>query len=283
MTSNLKADVASASGWSGRVVVVTGATSGLGKYLAAAWARVGAKVALVARSPEPLANLERQLCAAGHVAWACPTDITQAVEVAALTDRTLARFGRVDALINNAGRSARQAIAQTTADDFSSLMELNFLAVVRCTQAFLPHLLAQRGHVVNIGSLAAKAASRYVGAYPASKFALAAYSQQLRLELGPQGLHVLLVCPGPIARDEGETSTVARAAETAAELPAAASQPGGGARLRLLDPARLAEEILRACARRAPELVRPRSARLLFAVQQLWPRLGDWIVLRKTR
>ena len=81
-------------------------------------------------------------------------------------------------------------------------MELNLIALVRCTRAAVAHLLARRGHVVNIGSLAAKSAARWVGAYPATKFAVAAYSQQLRLELGPEGLHVLLVCPGPIPRKD---------------------------------------------------------------------------------
>ena len=81
-------------------------------------------------------------------------------------------------------------------------MDLNLIALVRCTRAAMPQLLEPKGHLVNIGSLAGKTAARYMGAYSATKHAVSAYSQQLRLELGPQGLHVLLVSPGPIARDE---------------------------------------------------------------------------------
>ena len=133
--------------------------------------------------------------------------------------------------------------------------------------------------MVNIGSLAAKSAARWVGAYPATKFAVAAYSQQLRLELGPQGLHVLLVCPGPIERKDARLYPL----DGLEDVPEQARQPGRGGE----GPGHLARNgsprrILRACERRQPELVVPGKARLLFALSQLWPSLGDWIVLRNT-
>jgi short-subunit dehydrogenase len=140
-------------------------------------------------------------------------------------------------------------------------------------------LLASRGHVVQIGSLAARVASRYLGPYPASKFPLVAYAQQLRLELGPQGLHVLLVCPGPLRRDDSGQ----RYDDQAEALPPEARRPGGGARLKAIDPHDLARRIARACERRQPELVVPGKARLLFALSQLWPGLGDYLLLRATR
>jgi short-subunit dehydrogenase len=142
----------------------------------------------------------------------------------------------------------------------------------------MPHLLKQRGYIVNIGSLASKTSSRWVGAYPATKHAVAAYSQQLRLELGPQGMHVLLVCPGPIASDEKDRPPL----EGTDSVPEEARRPGGGVRLNAIEPQRLAEQVLRACERGVPELVIPGRARLLFALAQLWPGLGDWIVRRKT-
>jgi len=126
--------------------------------------------------------------------------------------------------------------------------------------------------------LASKSAARFLGGYPATKFAVAAYSQQLRLELAEDGVHVLLVCPGPIARPDAG----ARYDDVAHDLPAAARQPGGGVKVRGLDPDDLARRILHACQRRSPELVVPARARWLFAIQQLWPRLGDWILRRKT-
>ena len=110
------------------------------------------------------------------------------------------------------------------------LLDLNFFAMVRCTRAAAPLLLESGGHIVNIGSLAAKSASRYVGAYPVSKHAVAAYSHQLRLELGPQGVHVLLVCPGPLTRpDAGQ-----RYDKQAKDLPEAVRQPGGGVKVKTI-------------------------------------------------
>jgi short-subunit dehydrogenase len=129
---------------------------------------------------------------------------------------------------------------------------------------------------VNIGSLAGKSAARWLGAYPASKFALTAYTQQLRLELAPEGIHVLLVCPGPIARPD------ARRYDDSG-LPPEAQRPGGGVRTRAIDPAELAQRILRACEQRQPELVVPWRARLLFAISQLSPRWGDALIQRLTR
>jgi short-subunit dehydrogenase len=172
----------------------------------------------------------------------------------------------------------RGKVLDTTPEQFRDLMELNFIALVRCTRAAIPHLLKQRGHVVNMGSLAAKAASRWVGAYPATKFAVAAYCQQLRLELGPQGLHVLLVCPGPVARKDARLYPL----EGLEDLPQRARQPGAGVRMPPIAPEKLAQAILEACRRRQPELIMPRRARLLFFLAQLWPQLGDWIVLRQT-
>jgi short-subunit dehydrogenase len=159
------------------------------------------------------------------------------------------------------------------------LLDLNFLATVRTTQAALPHLVQAHGHVVHIGSLAAKVCSRYLGAYAASKFPLSAYAQQLRLELGPEGLHCLLVCPGPIRREDAGN----RYDVEASGLPEEARKPGGGVKLKGIDPEWLAKRILVACERRQAELIVPARAKLLFAIGQLWPAVGDWLVLKMTK
>jgi short-subunit dehydrogenase len=107
---------------------------------------------------------------------------------------------------------------------------------------------------------------------------VAAYSQQLRLELGSEGLHVLLVCPGPIAREDERLYPL----EGLEDLPDSARRPGAGVKVSAIDPKRLSRAILRACERRQAELVMPGKARLLFAISQLWPSLGDWLVMKKT-
>jgi uncharacterized protein len=260
--------------WQGMVALVTGGSSGLGRAIAAALVERGARVVIAARGAEKLEAVAASLSGDRQQVLAVPADITRQADVDSLFARTIEHFGRLDMLVNNAGRSARGAAIDTTAEEFAELMDLNLIALVRCTRAAMPHLLASKGHLVNIGSLAGKTAARYMGAYSATKFAVSGYSQQLRLELGPRGLHVLLVSPGPIARDEPRTHS----AEKLASLPPSARKPGGGVKVGLLRSDKLAEQILRACDRRRPELIVPARARIVFAISQVWPSLGDRIV-----
>jgi NAD(P)-dependent dehydrogenase (short-subunit alcohol dehydrogenase family) len=264
--------------WSGKAAIVTGASGGLGFAIAQSLASAGCHVALAARTPETLEAAAAKLAGLPGRALPIVADVTRDDDVARLVERTVAEFGRLDALVNNAGLSVRKAILDTTPDDFRQLMELNLLATVRCTRAAAPHLIAARGHLVNIGSLSGKSASRWLGAYPASKFAVTAYTQQLRLELADQGLHVLLVCPGPIARDDARV----RSPEESASLPESAGKPGGGVKTGRIRPEALAEKILHACQKRRGELIVPASARLIFTLMQTSPRLADWLVRKLT-
>ena len=120
---------------------------------------------------------------------------------------------------------------------------------------------------MNISSLGGKSAATYLGAYNASKFALNAYSQQLRLELGPQGLHVLLVCP-VLWRTARFGRTTPSTCRTSPNRPA---NRGGGVKTRLIEPEWLARRIVRACQRRDPELVVPGKARLLLPCSNCFP------------
>ncbi len=262
--------------WLGKAALVTGGSAGLGQALVTALAAAGAKVTLAARSADRVRAVADELAAAGYDVTGVAADVTVAADVEALVAGAVQRYGGLDLLINNAGRSDRGQVLETEPERFAELWDLNFLGTVRCSRAAVPHLEKSRGHLVNIGSLASKSVTQFLGAYPASKFAVADYSQQLRYELQPRGVHVLLVCPGPIARpDQGQ-----RYDAQAEALPAAARRPGGGVKLKGIAPQRLAAQVLRACRRRQAELVVPGRARLLFALAQLSPALGDWIVKR---
>jgi uncharacterized protein len=264
--------------WKDKTVVVTGGSQGLGWAISRAFAAGGSRLVLAALPDPQLEASAEALRAAGGEAIGIPTDITRQADVDALVEQTRQRFGRADVLVNCAGRSSRGNVLDTTPEQFQQLLDLNFLAMARCTRAFGSDLIESRGHIVNIGSLAAKSASRHMGAYPASKFPVAAYSQQLRLELNPLGVHVLLVCPGPLARpDAGQ-----RYDDQASQLPEAARKPGGGVKLKGIPPEKLVAKILYYCERRKPELIMPARARLLFALAQLSPTLGDWIVTKMT-
>ena len=269
--------------WQEKVVVVTGGSSGLGRAIAQGFAANGAHVVIAARNLDLLqstaADIRRQYGAPGREVVPISCDVTKQEDVDRLFAETAAKFGRIDVLVNNAGRSARGQAIDTTPEEFQQMWDLNFLGAVRCTRAAARHLLAAGGHLVNIGSLSAKSASRFLSAYPVSKHALAAYTQQLRLELAPHGLHVMLVCPGPVIlqdRDENRYE-----AQTAG-LPESARKPGGGVKLSAVKAKELVRKMLRACEKRNPELVYPRTASLLFILSQISPRLGDWILRRWT-
>ncbi len=262
--------------WQDKVVIITGGSAGLGLALGRELHRQAARVVLVARNQRQLQEAATQLGGVGERVLSIPTDVTNQGQVDNLVARVTSQLGHIDALFNCAGKSARGEILETTPEDFQELLELNFLAVVRCTRAAMPYLFKSQGHVINIGSLASKSASRFLGPYPASKFPVAAYSQQLRLEISDRGVHILLVCPGPIARqDSGHRYTTT-------DVPNSAQKPGGGVKLKGIDPDWLAKRILAACQNRKAELVVPSKAKLLFAISQLSPRLGDWLLRKMT-
>ncbi|MCA9231557.1 MAG: SDR family NAD(P)-dependent oxidoreductase [Planctomycetales bacterium] len=264
--------------WQNKVCVVTGASAGLGLAIARAFCARQARVVINARGEQQLAQAAASLTGSGAEVLPIAGDVTQQKDVDRLVQAVKDQFGRADLLCNCAGRSARQAVLDTTPADFQELLDVNFLATVRTTRAFASMVLEHKGSIVNVGSLASKVAPRFMGAYPASKYALAAYSQQLRLEHGSEGLHVLLVCPGPIRRGEANE----RYQQQSQSLPPAARRPGAGAKLRGIDPNQLADRIVSACERRKLELVVPAKVRLLLTLAQLSPRLGDWMLQRAT-
>jgi len=267
--------------WSGKRALIIGGSAGLGRALADVLAQHSARVAIVARHQRPLDDAAQELKSRGAEVLSLPADVTNVDDIKRLGDAVQSEWGGADLLCHCAGRSMRGTALATSAADFRELWETNFLSAVRCIQQFAEPLSANRGHIVLVGSLASKVAAGYLGAYPASKFPLAALAQQLRLETEQSGLHTLLVCPGPIAREE-PPGYGARYATQAPEVPAAAHQPGGGAKVRAINPHWLAGKILRACENRRAELVVPKRARLLFAASQLSPRFGDWLLRRMT-
>ncbi|MBA61312.1 MAG: hypothetical protein CMJ76_03010 [Planctomycetaceae bacterium] len=260
--------------WNEKVIVITGGTSGIGKALALASQHTGAQTIVIARSSEGLQALETQTC--GKIT-AIQGDVTDDTSVKDAISTVINKFGKIDVWINNVGKSCRGEARTTSVEEFRDFIDFNFLTSVRCTNAVLEYLIESKGSLVNIGSLASKTGGFYMGPYPASKFPLAAYSHQLRLELESEDVHVLLVCPGPVARkDSGNRYDVDNS------LPESATLPAGGVKITRLCPDQLAKKILRAVKKKKKELILPESARWLFAISQLSPRLGDWIIKLKS-
>ncbi len=264
--------------WSGKTVLVTGGSNGLGRVIAETFGAAGAQVAIVGLEAADVEATAEAMRDGGVDVLPLVADVTKPEDATRIVEETVAKFGKLDALVNAAGRTHRGRILETPLDEFDSLWKLNVLGTIACSQAAAPQLIKAKGHIVNIGSLAAKSAARWVGAYPTTKHAVAAFSQQLRLETAPDGLHVLLVCPGPVKRDNPRLYPLKRAEG----IPESALMPGGGVKVGKIDPRDLAQKILKACEKRRPEIVTPWKARLLFSIAQMFPRLGDWIVLKST-
>jgi hypothetical protein len=181
--------------WKDAVAIVTGASSGIGLAVARAMVARGARVALVARTKATLERVARDLGA--DRAESFPLDVTDHAGLAALPGRVVARFGRLDVLVNNAGVNHRGGVCERTGDELASILDTNLVAPVLLTRAALEHLGAG-GAVVNVASLAGKVPVPHEATYSASKAGLRAFSRALGIELGARGVHVAVVNPGPV-------------------------------------------------------------------------------------
>lgn len=185
-----------------RVVVITGASDGIGAALARQLAAENARLVLAARSAERLEAVAADCRARGAQAIVQATDVTDESQNRALIDRAVAEHGKLDVLVNNAGVSMHAWFEDTT--DFSTyerLLRVNFLACVALTRFALPHLKRSRGLIVGVSSLAGKTGVPARTAYCASKFALAGFYEALRIELGGTGVDVTMIFPGVVATE----------------------------------------------------------------------------------
>lgn len=179
-----------------KVALVTGASSGIGEATSVALAARGAKVALVARRADRLEEIVRTISARGGTAVALASDITCASDVKSLPRRVHEALGPIDLLVNNAGRGMYGTFASLRERDLLEVFGLNVFAQVAITQAFLPDLEEKKGRIVFVSSVVAHRSMPGSGAYCASKAALHALAESLRVELGPRGVRVILVSPG---------------------------------------------------------------------------------------
>lgn len=180
-----------------KVVLITGASSGIGKALAYELASQGAKLALAARNIAALEEIKQELISLHQVdVIVVKTDVTQMTDCQEFVQQSVAHFGRIDVLVNNAGISMRALFEDLDLDVIKQLMDVNFWGTVYCTKYALPWLLESRGSVVGVISVAGFVALPARSGYVASKFAVRGFLNTLRVETMKKGLHVLVVAPG---------------------------------------------------------------------------------------
>jgi len=179
-----------------KIVIITGASSGIGKALAYEFGNKGAKVVLAARNLAKLEEIVTDLNKLGIKALAVHTDVTTENECRNLIESTLAEFGRIDVLINNAGISMRASFIDLHLDVMRRLMDTNYWGTVYCTKYAIPHLLKTAGSLVGMISIGGYFGLPERSGYAASKFAVRGFLDSLRVENRKTGLHVLVVAPG---------------------------------------------------------------------------------------
>lgn len=178
----------------GKVTVITGASSGVGQAAAHAFARAGARVVLAARSAEKITTLAQAI---GGLA--VPTDVRRHDDLQALVERTVAACGRIDVLVNNAAANARGEFDALDPRHIATVIDTNLTAPLLLTRLALPHLRASRGVIVNVASIAGHVPLPHETPYCASKWGLRGFTFALRQELAAAGVGVCVVSPGPIA------------------------------------------------------------------------------------
>jgi NAD(P)-dependent dehydrogenase (short-subunit alcohol dehydrogenase family) len=177
----------------GRIIVVTGASRGIGLAIAHALGREGARLVLVGRDRQALARAAAQMPAG---ALALPADVTRPTDVKRLFGTVRKRFRRLDALVNNAGAFTYKPFAKTTLDDWQENIDSNLTALFLTTRAALPLLARSRGHLVNVLSISSREAFPNCSAYCASKFGALGLTRVLREELRPLKIRVTGILPG---------------------------------------------------------------------------------------
>ncbi len=257
-----------------KVVLITGASAGIGLAVAREAARRGSDLALTARRADRLERLATELRLLGVSVLVVPADLDDPATPERLVSETVAYFGGVDVLINNAGFGLPGVFAESVPSDIRRQLEVNFVAPLMLTRHALPHLIARRGTVINIGSPITSVANSALGAYGATKAGLAYWNDALRRELRHQGVQVCLVEPGPV-QTEFFDSLSKRAPRCGEYNPLLdAPRPWMSARVeevawrivRLLEHPRRRLSVLR-------RVVWP--FRLVGGLFQVWPALGD--------
>lgn len=245
---------------SGKIVLITGASSGIGAKTAAMLAKRGAIPVLTGRNYERLEQISSTIPSSHSI---MRMDVTDYADVERTVSEVIQKYGKIDILLNNAGFGKFEWFEDASIESFERMMDTNYMGVVRCTKAVLPHMLKQKdGHIVNIASMAGKLGTSKSTGYSATKHAVLGFTNSLRMELKPKGIAVSAVNPGPI-----DTEFFALADPS--------GQYAKNVGWFMMKPDYVAAQIVRVIERRKAEVDLPKAASVGIKLYQLFPRLAD--------
>lgn len=252
-----------------KVIIITGASSGIGEALAVEAMNKGMKVALAARRISLMEELARKNNWDPENFLLMITDVSVEDDCKRLIEETIRRFGKIDILINNAGMSMRALFADLDLDVIRQLMDVNFWGTVYCTKYALPWLLESKGSVTGVSSIAGIRGLPARTGYSASKFAMQGFLEALRTENLKTGLHVMVACPGFTASNIRKTA-LSKDGSVQGESPRKESE--------MMSPREVAKHILKGIAKRKRTLVLTSQGKLTVLLNKIVPGLTDKLV-----
>jgi short-subunit dehydrogenase len=250
-----------------KVVVITGGTSGIGKALAIAYLQAGAKVAVCGRKQDALQALQQEVSSPAlytHVA-----DVSKEADCKSFIDGTIDKLGKIDVLINNAGISMRALFKDADVSVLKQLMDINFWGTVYCTKYALPSILANKGTIVGVSSIAGYRGLPGRTGYSASKFAMQGFLEALRTENLHTGINVMWVCPGFTASNIRNTA-LNEQGNMQGETPLDEGK--------LMSAEKVAQEIIKSIDKQKRTLVLTGMGKLTVLLSKLLPGLSDGLV-----
>ena len=250
------------------VLIVTGASSGIGAAVAKQFAREGYRVVLAARRIERLESMADEIEAGGGQALVVQTDLFQFEDIQNLVAATISQYGQVDVLVNNAGFGRLKWLEQLDPDkDIQAQLQINLTATILVAREVLPHMIERRsGHIINMASLGGFVATPTYTTYSASKFGVRGFTEALRREVGVYGIHVTGVYPGGVRTEFKEHTGTDR--KTGRTTPAS---------LRL-EPEEVAQAILKVVDHPRRTVILPWQMRFVVWANSHFPGIVDWII-----
>lgn len=254
--------------FSNKTVVITGASSGIGRALTYEFSGRGANVVLGARQEDKLAEITADLRTRGGKAVFCVADVTKAADCKALIDTAVAEFGRIDVLICNAGISMRALFDDVDLAVLQRLMDVNFWGTAYCTKYALPYIQASHGSIVGVSSVAGLHGLPGRTGYSASKYAMTGFLDTIRVENIKKGVHVMVACPG-------FTATNVRFAALTADGTSQGETPRKEDKM--MNAEEVAQRIARGIIKRKRLLLMEFEGRATQFIKKFSPRLLDYM------